>query len=630
MLSGFRANTAIVRITTTIAFCCGTMVSLPDGKGQTPSKEYVRLGTQVIAIEEPSFVINVNPAGFTTGSLDNVQFTASVPGCPTCAVTWSVSDTSKASIGSTSGILSPIASAITAPTTVSVTATLSGASPASTTLTILPALSPTSAGYGVVGGTGSFVVDKLGSWCATISGSGTPVTLTGPSQYLFNCQSNCQIDVANSTGPVTVTYNGAGNQSGVFTINVSGSSFSTLPFTITESSAALSVNPPSITVPGTSGSRSFNVTVAQGSGATWQIDSLPPWIYLPSNETGLEDSSQSASMLVTFDFNANPYPNMQQTGSICLDSACGVLVSVVQTDGLAFNPPAGELQSSNAQQTVSVIAPAGTGWTATVEAGFPWLFILNGASGTGNGTLTYNASSNNPGGTRTGYIDIGGLRYMVTQAGGSAVTISPASWAFYQAGHTETFTASDAAGGSDVGWTLTPSSGYGSINSMSGSQTTFTSPSINLNGIQIDTLTATAPSGYATASVLLNYPGGSGSLGWSGSGSSAPGAFQTFLLTIPSFSNHYQQYLDDLQVLITANTSGAPWPSASNSCQMTWNLKNSIFNVLLSGDTPGANDEASIFNPSTGNAGTLANSQCELDLSRTTAQINSGNLDLYI
>jgi hypothetical protein len=73
--------------------------------------------------------------------------------------------------------------------------------------------------------------------------------------------------------------------------------------------------------------------------------------------------------------------------------------------------------------TVTASAPSCT-WTATTNT--PWLTVTNGASGTGNGTVTF-AAADNPGGDRAGTLSIGGQTFTVTQRGSDDIAgLSPA------------------------------------------------------------------------------------------------------------------------------------------------------------------------------------------------------------
>ena len=80
-------------------------------------------------------------------------------------------------------------------------------------------------------------------------------------------------------------------------------------------------------------------------------------------------------------------------------------------------------------KTVTVTANATDyAWTATSNAA--WLTITAGASGTGNGTVTYNVAAATTVVGRTGTLTIGGQTFTVTQSGlTGSVTLSPTSYA---------------------------------------------------------------------------------------------------------------------------------------------------------------------------------------------------------
>ena len=71
--------------------------------------------------------------------------------------------------------------------------------------------------------------------------------------------------------------------------------------------------------------------------------------------------------------------------------------------------------------TVLVNAESWLGWTATSNAA--WLTITSGASGTGNGTVTYNVAANTTSSSRTGTLTIGGQSFTVTQSAPPPLTV---------------------------------------------------------------------------------------------------------------------------------------------------------------------------------------------------------------
>src|SRR5271157_4367271 len=73
--------------------------------------------------------------------------------------------------------------------------------------------------------------------------------------------------------------------------------------------------------------------------------------------------------------------------------------------------------------TVAVTAGTGCAWTATSNAS--WISVTAGASGTGNGAVSYSVAANTATSSRTGTLTIGGQTFTVTQAasgGGGTVT----------------------------------------------------------------------------------------------------------------------------------------------------------------------------------------------------------------
>ena len=73
--------------------------------------------------------------------------------------------------------------------------------------------------------------------------------------------------------------------------------------------------------------------------------------------------------------------------------------------------PANQMTSS----PVTITTQAGCAWTSVPNVS--WLTIQTGASGSGNGTMTFRTQNNNSSSPRTGTITIAGQTFTVTQAG---------------------------------------------------------------------------------------------------------------------------------------------------------------------------------------------------------------------
>jgi Tol biopolymer transport system component len=86
-------------------------------------------------------------------------------------------------------------------------------------------------------------------------------------------------------------------------------------------------------------------------------------------------------------------------------------------------PASASLPAAGGSGMVAVAAPAACAW-ASVSINPSWLTVTGGASGTGNGALSYSASANT-GGPRIGAIAIGGAIFAVTQASGDPTPAAP-------------------------------------------------------------------------------------------------------------------------------------------------------------------------------------------------------------
>ena len=84
----------------------------------------------------------------------------------------------------------------------------------------------------------------------------------------------------------------------------------------------------------------------------------------------------------------------------------------------SISPTSNTLAGGAGTGTVNVTAGPGCPWTASTTPGsWDWVGISSGASGTGNGTVTYSVLPNNSGSPRTGTLTIAGQTFTVTQGG---------------------------------------------------------------------------------------------------------------------------------------------------------------------------------------------------------------------
>ncbi len=219
-----------------------------------------------------------------------------------------------------------------------------------------------------------------------------------------------------------------------------------------------SINPTSQNFSAIGGSSSVNVTTQ--AGCNWTATSNAGFITITSGASGTGNGT------VNYSVAANPNPS-PRTGTMTIAGETFTVNQAAAMPGpcvTSISPAARTLKPSGGQGTINVQAPPGCAWTAVSDS--PWLAIFGGASGTGNGTVSYGAALNS-GTCRMGKITIGNFEHTVTQfgfAGGSccAFSISPTSQNFAAAGGNSSVGVT-ASGGCN--WTATSNAGFITITS---------------------------------------------------------------------------------------------------------------------------------------------------------------------
>jgi hypothetical protein len=192
-----------------------------------------------------------------------------------------------------------------------------------------------------------------------------------------------------------------------------------------------------------------SVTVTAGATCAWTASSGVGWIAVTSGASG------SGNGAVGYSVQANS--GAARSGTI---SIAGQTFTVNQA-AAAAPPPPPPCTYSISQNSQNVASGGGSGnvnvttgstcaWTATSNAA--WITVTAGASGTGNGTVSYLVSPN-PGAARSGTITIGGQTFTVNQAAlVCSFTVAPANFDIPRTGGGGTVAVTTAAGCS---WTAT-------------------------------------------------------------------------------------------------------------------------------------------------------------------------------
>lgn len=225
------------------------------------------------------------------------------------------------------------------------------------------------------------------------------------------------------------------------------------------------VRPSSQSVEADGGSGSIAVTTA--SDCSWTAAADSSWIAL---------TSSSGTGSGTVNYTVGPNPGSTRSGEIVIANQR----STITQAGIGAPPPACNATISPTSQSIAAAGGAGTPvtvsapstcrWTATSSVS--WITIGSGASGTGNGTVTFTVA-NNTGAERTGTLSIAGRAFTVTQGGSSNPTpppppascsysISPRSDSVAVAGGTGTV---DVSTTSACAWTASSNANWISITS---------------------------------------------------------------------------------------------------------------------------------------------------------------------
>jgi hypothetical protein len=179
------------------------------------------------------------------------------------------------------------------------------------------------------------------------------------------------------------------------------------------------------------------VNVHTAAGCDWTAATNTPWISLTSGSGG------SGEGHVQFAIARSTGP--ARTGTI---TAAGQIVSVMQASGCSYvlSPATQSFDYGGGTSTFSVITADGCPWTATPQAS--WIAISAGASGTGNGVVTFYVGVNAMGGpAKTGIITVNDQAFTVNQAAGlpCVYTLAPTSHAFPAAGGNGSFSVATVA-----------------------------------------------------------------------------------------------------------------------------------------------------------------------------------------
>lgn len=287
-----------------------------------------------------------------------------------------------------------------------------------------PSISPVTATLPAAGGSTStaLTIAQNVNWTATTSTPWLSITSPGSGAGSTTVQ---VLAAANTT-----VYERSG------TVTVGGKTF-----TITQAGLNASVNYTE-TVFSTDGGSGW-VDVSPEGNAQWQAVSNVSWLTVALGSSG----TGAGSVFIV----ADPYTNTSQsrTGSV---TVAGKTVYFTQRGyTLSISPQVAQVGSNAGAGEFGVAAPISAVWEAIVTQ--PWITLVGGNTGLGNGTVRYSLAANTTGQTRTGRIIVSGKEYTITQLASLLVTTQAGSGGAVSGGGAFDVNATATL-------TATPSSGY--------------------------------------------------------------------------------------------------------------------------------------------------------------------------
>lgn len=193
-------------------------------------------------------------------------------------------------------------------------------------------------------------------------------------------------------------------------------------FVNTTPTCTFSINPTSQTFG--AGGGTGGVAVTAPAGCNWTAQSNAAFITITAGASG------SGNGTVNFSVAANTAQS-SRTGTMTIAGQTFTVNQNASSPSCSFaiNPSSQTFSSSGGTDSVNVTAPAGCNWTAQSNVAF--ITITAGASGSGNGVVSYSVANNSSSNQRSGTMTIAGNTFTVTQSGASCITaINPPSRSF--------------------------------------------------------------------------------------------------------------------------------------------------------------------------------------------------------
>jgi hypothetical protein len=246
---------------------------------------------------------------------------------------------------------------------------------------------------------------------AAAGGAGTAIAVTASA-------GSCTWNAISNASWITVTAGASGAGSGSVGFTVAANSGAARSGTMTIASQTFTVNQAAAATPActyslSAGSASLSALGGPGSvgvtapaGCAWTAATGASWITVTSGASG--SGNGTVGFVVLPNLGAARSDTILIAGQTFTVSQAAVLPTCTYT----LSAPGVTVPIAGGAGSFNVTAPVGCAWTA--GTGASWITITSGASGIGNGTVSFTAAAN-PGATRTDTIVVEGQTFTVTQ-----------------------------------------------------------------------------------------------------------------------------------------------------------------------------------------------------------------------
>ena len=259
------------------------------------------------------------------------------------------------------------------------------------------AIAPVSFSAGATGGPGTVAV-SAGSGCAwTAASNASWITITSGAA-----------GTANGSVGFSVVANTGASRTG--TLTIAGRAF-----TVTQAAAGSAPPPPppaSCTYSISPSSKNVgalgvvdDVQVSTASGCAWTASSGAGWILITSGASGTGNGTVNYSVVANL--------GGARTGTLTIaGQTFTVTQAAVAPCSYSISPSTQKVEASATTDSVSVTTASHCTWTAVSNDS--WITVTSGATGTGNGTVTFNVAAN-LGKARKGTLTVAGKTATVEQ-----------------------------------------------------------------------------------------------------------------------------------------------------------------------------------------------------------------------